>query len=212
MPSSLLFPFDQFQPSEFLHQYSEWIYFTLVLVFFISISGVALRKHFDKPYVKPLIVSVGLMLTVGVYMYKNYLITIFEGWGLLGTLMLVITAGAIPYGLSRGFGLPAGKAFFLSYILIYILSWVKFPEFYETLGENNLGLINLGLLILFIVAIFKLVKIGKLGISKKTDLSQNSPYTSEVSREIGMEDDEKGLIKGRAEKMSKLEIHSVEDI
>jgi len=213
MPSSLLFPFDQFQPSELLHQYSEWIYFTLVLVFFISISGIALRKHFDKPYVKPLIISVGLMMTIGVFRYKNYLVTIFEGWGLMGTLLLVVTLGTIPYGLSRGFGLPAGKAFFLSYILIYILSWVKFPEFYQGLGENNLGLINLGLLVLFILAIFKLVKIGKFSISNKPDLSRNkSPYSSEVRREIETEDDEKGIIKGRAEKMSKLEIHSVEDI
>jgi len=53
MPSSLFSPFDAIQPSQILSQYSEWIYFTLILVFFISISGIALRKHFDKPYVKP---------------------------------------------------------------------------------------------------------------------------------------------------------------
>jgi Na+/H+ antiporter NhaA len=65
MPSSLLFPLDQIKPSQVLAQYPEWIYFTLVLVFFVSLSGIALRKHFDKPYVKPLIISVGLMLTFG---------------------------------------------------------------------------------------------------------------------------------------------------
>ena len=79
MASSLLFPLDQIKPSQILTQYSEWIYFTLVLVFFISVAGITLRKHFDKPYVKPLIISVGLMLTFGVFKYKEGLSTIFEG-------------------------------------------------------------------------------------------------------------------------------------
>ena len=122
MLSSLLFPLDQIKPSQVLSQYSEWIYFTLVLVFFISVSGITLRKHFDKPYVKPLIISVGLMLTFSVFKYRGRLTTIFEGWGILGTILLVIIAATIPYGLARGFGLPGGKAFYLTYILFYILS------------------------------------------------------------------------------------------
>jgi hypothetical protein len=113
MPSSLLSPFDQIQPSEILSQYSEWIYFTLILVFFISISGITLRKHFDKPYVKPLIISAGLMMTIGVFMYKQYVKVIFEGWGILGTILLVIMAATIPYGLCRGFGMSSIRAFFL---------------------------------------------------------------------------------------------------
>jgi hypothetical protein len=67
MPSSLLFHLNQIKPTEFLTQYSEWIYFTLILVFFISVAGITLRKHFDKPYVKPLIISVGLLLTIGIF-------------------------------------------------------------------------------------------------------------------------------------------------
>lgn len=81
MAPSLLFPFEQIKPHLFLQQYSDWIYFTLILVFFISVSGVALRKHFDKPYVKPLIISVGIMLTVGIFKFRHLLVSIFEGWG-----------------------------------------------------------------------------------------------------------------------------------
>jgi len=56
MPSSLFLPLDRFKPSEILSQYSEWVYFTFILVFFVSVAGITLRKHFDKPYVKPLII------------------------------------------------------------------------------------------------------------------------------------------------------------
>jgi uncharacterized protein (DUF2267 family) len=212
MPQSLLFPLEQVKPSEILSQYSEWIYFTLVLVFFISISGITLRKHFDKPYVKPLIISVGLMLTVGVFMYKERLTAVFEGWGILGTVVLVTMAATIPYGLCRGFGVSANRAFFLSYILIYILSWVKFPDFYSGLADRNLGLINLGLLILFIIAVIKVVKFGRFHSFGSKDLAKNAPFEPEIQSEIESEDEEKRVIAGRAEKMTKLEIRSVEDI
>ena len=69
-----------------------------------AISGITLRKHFSKPYVKPLIISVGLMLTVGVFMMKERLIMIFEGWGIVGTILMVALVAMIPYGLCRGFG------------------------------------------------------------------------------------------------------------
>ena len=190
MASSLLFPLDQIKPSQILSQYSEWIYFTLVLVFFISISGITLRKHFDKAYVKPLIISVGLMLTFGVFKYKEGLSTIFEGWGILGTILLVIIAATIPYGLARGFGMPGGKAFYLTYILFYILSWVKFPDIYHMLADNNLGLVNLGLLIVFFVAIFRVVKFGKLPSLGSSNLAGRSPLRPEISREIAVEGDE----------------------
>jgi p-aminobenzoyl-glutamate transporter AbgT len=72
------------------------VYFTLILVFFVSVAGITLRKHFDKPYVKPLIISVGLMLTVGVFRFKDQVVEVFEGWGILGTILLVVMAATIP--------------------------------------------------------------------------------------------------------------------
>ncbi|MBC8183968.1 hypothetical protein H8E88_22975 [candidate division KSB1 bacterium] len=96
MPSSILFPLDYIQPSDLLNDYAEWIYFALVLVFFISISGITLRRHFDKPYVKPLIISTGLIMTVGVFMMKERLTIIFQGWGIIGSILLVFMAASIP--------------------------------------------------------------------------------------------------------------------
>jgi len=212
MALSLLYPLDQLKPTQILSQYSEWIYFTLILVFFISVSGITLRKHFNKPYVKPLIISVGLMLTVGVFKFKGQLITVFEGWGILGMILLVIVVATIPYGLCRGFGLAAGKAFYLTYILFYIISWVQFPGIYHSLGDKNLGIVNLGLLILFFVAIFKVIRFSKSRSIKPTDLAKKSSFSSEVGQEIEMEDNEKRLVKKQAEKMTRAEVHTVKDI
>lgn len=215
MATPKLFPFDTVQPSQILSEYSEWIYFTLVLVFFISVSGITLRKHFSKPYVKPLIISVGLMLTVGVFKMKTWLASIFEGWGILGSILLTVMAATIPYGLCRGFGMRAGKAFYLTFVLFYILSWVKFPAVYHGLADHNLGFVNLALLILFLVAVYKTVKWEKLttkdmasGMSSGTD----SVLQPEIDHEIGTQGDEQKLVKKSAMKTTKVEIKTIDHI
>jgi hypothetical protein len=212
MSASLLFPLDQIRPSQFLSQYSEWIYFTLLLVFFLSVAGIALRKHFDKPYVKPLIISVSLMITIGLFKFRNSLTTIFESWGILGTVLLIIIGAAIPFGLSRSFGLSAAKSFFIAYVLFYILSWLQFPQIYYFLAEKNLGLVNLGLLVLFLVAIIRLVKFGKWAPKMSTNLNNTSTYDSEIGNEIGMQGVEKSMIKKQAERITKIEIRTIDDI
>jgi len=212
MPSLTFFPFDNIQPSEILSQYSEWIYFTVTLVFFISVSGVTLRKHFDKPYVKPLIISVGLMLTFGAFRFKEQMNSIFDSWGILGSILLVVMVAIIHYGFCRGFGMSASKAFFLSFILVYIISLVKFPGFYSGLADQNLELVNLGLLILFFVSIFMMFKPWKFIPINSKDLIKDNPIANEIVREIGDENYNKGLITGQADKITKLEIRSVEDI
>jgi hypothetical protein len=209
---AMLSPFDNIRPSDLLGQYSEWIYFTLVLVFFISIAGIALRKQFDKPYVKPLIISVGLMMTVGVFMMREKLTMIFQGWGILGTLLLVFVAATIPYGLCRGFGMPTNRAFYVVYVLFYIISWVKFPDGYYYLGDHNMGLVNLGLLILFIYAIYKLVPMWK----SKTDLARGfnveSPLKKEIGQEIETQDIEVKTIEMEENRVAKAELKTISDI
>jgi len=212
MDVSLLFPLDQIKPSQFLTQYREWIYFTLVLVFFISLAGITLRRHFDKPYVKPLIISVGLMLTVGVFMLRDSLTAIFEGWGTLGVVLLVIMAATIPYGLCRGFGVAQGRSFFLTYILVYIISWVQFPRVYYILSDHNLGLVNLGLLLLFFVAIFQVIRFRSQASFSSAPLEGTAPIHTEIERDMGLEHRERKAVKHDSERMTKLEIRSVEDI
>lgn len=212
MTPSILSPLDYVKPDQFLRQYSDWIYFTLVLIFFISISGVALRKHFDRPYVKPLIISVGIMLTVGIFKFKNTLILVFEGWGILGIILLGIIAATIPYGLSRGFGVSTGKSFFLTYILFYVLSWVQFPQIYKNLELNGLGIINLALLILFFYAIFRFVKFGALSSMAGKKTIGTNPIKPEIMHEIDQEESEKKLIKKNALKLTQIEMRTIDDI
>lgn len=212
MGPSILSPLDYVKPDQLLRQYSDWIYFTLVLIFFISISGVALRKHFDRPYVKPLIISVGIMLTVGIFKFKKSLILIFEGWGILGIILLGIIAATIPYGLGRGFGVSAGKSFFLTYILFYVLSWIQFPQVYKILEINGLGVVNLALLILFLYAIFRFVKFGAFSsMTGKKNIGTNS-IEPEIMHEIDQEESEQKLIKKNALKLTKIEMRTIDDI
>jgi len=208
----MLSPLDNIRPSDILSQYSEWVYFTLILIFFISIAGLTLRKHFSRPYVKPLIIVVGLMMTVGVFMMRDKVVMIFQGWGILGTLLLVFIAATIPYGLCKGFGLPANKSFYVVYILFYILSWVKFPDVYYYLGDHNMGLVNLGLLILFVYAIYKIIPMGK----SKTDLSGllnvDSPSKKEITQEMDTQDQEGDAMEREGNKVAKFEIKTIKDI
>ena len=209
---SMLAPLDNIRPSDLLSQYSEWIYFTLVLVFFISIAGLALRKQFERPYVKPLIIAVGFMMTIGVFMMRDKLTMIFQGWGILGTLLLVFVAATIPYGLCRGFGMQANRAFYVVYILFYILSWVKFPDAYYYLGDHNMGLVNLGLLILFIYALYKIVTIRKSGIDLSGSLNIDSPLKKGIGQEMDTQDQEAKIIEQQGNKVTRLEIKTISDI
>lgn len=209
---SMLSPLDNIRPSDLLSQYSEWIYFSLILVFFIAVAGITLRKQYDKAYVKPLIISVGLMLTVSVFMMRDKLTMIFQGWGILGTLLLVFVAATIPYGLCRGFGMPASRAFYVVYVLFYILSWVKFPDAYYYLGDHNMGLVNLGLLILFIYAIYKLGPTWKSKTDLASGFSVASPLKKEIGQEIETQDIEVKAIEREETKVAKAELKTITDI
>lgn len=151
-------------------------------------------------------------MTVGVFKYRERLVLIFEGWGILGTILLAVIAAIIPYGLCRGMGVSAIKAFFLTYALFYVLSWVKFPELFRSLGENNLGLINLGLLIMFVVAVFKMFKLSRWPRSVAHGIPKSGQSDPEISQEMDSEDSEGRLMKGKAKKLTDLQIRSVEDI
>ncbi|MDY6989619.1 MAG: hypothetical protein SWQ30_16350 [Thermodesulfobacteriota bacterium] len=213
MPAASLFPIDMIEPSEILSRHSEWVYFCLVMTFFISVTGVTLRRHFGKPYIKPLIVSVALMLTVGLFKTKKWLVSIFEGWGILGSILLALIAAAIPYGLCRGFGMPARKAFYVTYILFYILSWLKLPEIYYAIADRNLGLVNLALLVLFFVAIFKTVKFGKSAPFSASDMTASpSPFEHEIDHEADIQGKEQKLMKKGALRTTKVEIKTIDDI
>lgn len=209
---SIFFPIDNIRPGDLLNQYTDWIYFILMLAFFISIAGLTLRKHFEKPYVKPLIITVGFMMTIGVFLMKDKLTMIFQGWGILGSMILVFIAATIPYGLCRGFGLPANRAFYIVYALFYILSWVKFPGIYYALADRNMGLVNLGLLILFVVAIYKIVTLVKGKSDLAGSLKMDSPVKRDIGNELEIEEQESRVVENQGNKVTKFEIRTVRDM
>ena len=137
---------------------------------------------------------------------------IFEGWGTLGLVLLVFVVATIPYGLCRGFGMPGIKAFYMTYVLFYILAWFKFPAFFFSLSEHNLGLVNLGLLIVFLVSIFKMIP--RSGNKKKItkDFVENSPVQHEIDQSIKLENKQKKWIEKKAIKITKLGTHTIEDM
>jgi hypothetical protein len=212
MPDALLYPLDRIHPDQLLAHYSDWIYFTLVLVFFISLAGITLRKHFDRPYVKPLIISVGIMLTVGVFMYKQRLVQIFQGWGIVGLILLVVVVATIPYNLCRGYGVSGKKAFYLTYILFYIVAWISYPTLFYGLADQNLGLVNLGLLAVFIVAIFKMIPLHRSTAALAESLKKQSPLESEIQKNINVENAENHLLKSQAGKVLNFEVRTLQDM
>jgi hypothetical protein len=145
-------------------------------------------------------------------MFKNQLVMIFEGWGVLGLILLVILVATIPYGLCRGYGMPAKKAVYLTYILIYIVAWFKFPVFYYSLANHNLGLVNLGLLVLFFVAVFKMLPFGKSRNNYVNDLVHTSPFRPEIQQEMETQNKEKSLVKNNAVKITKVEMRTIKDM
>jgi hypothetical protein len=167
--------------------------------------------------VKPLIISVALLMTFGVFTNRWMLTRVFEGWGIVGMVILAFMAATIPYGLCRGFGLPGGKAFFLTYILSYILAWVKFPQVFYALKDSKMGLLNLALLILFLVSIYKVVRFGRgSGVDRvsrlKKDLGHQPTQEPKIRHELDTEQEEEGLIKSRGLKLNEVEIQSAGDI
>jgi len=202
-------PLDHMNPSQILRDYDEWVYFTLVLVFFISVSGLVLRRHFDKSYVKPLVVSVGLMLTVGLFRFKETMVVLFEGWGIVGTVLMVMVVAVIPYGLTRTFGMPAGRTFYLTYVFFYILSWVKFSAVYTYLGERNLGLVNLALLVFFFYALYKTLFFKKGGVDLNKGGERAGIFEKTIDNEIRSEERERQWLGQNAEKISEMEIGTI---
>jgi hypothetical protein len=119
---------------------------------------------------------------------------------------------SIPYGLCTGYGMPTKKAVYLTYILIYIVAWFKFPVFFYSLADSNLGLVNLGLLILFFVAVFKMIPLDKTKKNLTKDIVNSSPFKPEIMQNMQMQDKEKKLVKDKGIKITKFEIRTISDM
>ena len=187
-----------------------------MLIFFIAVAGIALQKHFERPYVRPLIVVVGILLTLAVFRQRQVLALIFEGWGTLGTILLVLLVAVIPFGLARGFGLSTSRAFWLTYALFYILAWMHFPVLFDSLADQNLGMINIILLILFIISLWQVLRFklesGKLGGQKPNSWASENRFKSEFKEEDQVENAEIRALEKEAIPVTIKELRSIKDI
>jgi hypothetical protein len=228
MPTTaeILDPFTHIKPGQFISKYSDWILFTLLLVFFISVVGIALHKRFqNNRYLKPLIISVGLMLTFGTYfsIYRGWIHLSLEGLGLFGAFLLFVVIFFIIFGLIRGYGVKVSNALSAGFALFYISLWAIIPNILDNINRI-FPLLNFILIILFIASIIKvissffhhtrqspLVAANALQETKFSTADEVENET-EISKEIKDEKKEQKLLKRKTIKLTKTDIKTVKDI
>jgi len=225
MPSAyaILDPLRQIHPGRFIAQFQDWITFTLLLIFFISIAGLTLHRRFENnKYAKPLVISVGLILTFGTHfsIYKGWLNLSFQGFGMLGAVMVFIIIFFVFFGLVKGFGMDTSKALPLSFALLYISLYAVSPNIFDTIAKVFPPL-NLILLILWLYSIYKLItaffKHSGSPTSTLKNLAKLKPLAKQeresekdVKTELKGEEKERKMLKHKTPRITKLEIKSTE--
>lgn len=209
-------PFDPNMPGEILQAYREWIYLAVLLAFFISLAGVTLRKHFDRAYVKPLVVATGLMLTFGAFMARSWLVKLFDMAGSFGLMLLAFMLAFFCFSLMKGFGMPPARAFHATYVLTYLVAWVHMPSFFYHLNQIGLGIVNLVLVVMLFISAWQLIKSIRLApgrYQQPSDLPPDSPVSLSMRKEEARQTDfeQKGIEKVAAP-MTIVEFKSAEDI
>ena len=136
----------------------------------------------------------------------------------MGSILLICVVAIIPLGLAKGLGLPHGKAAWLMYVLFYLMTWVHYPQLFEVLIRNGLGLASLGLLVLFLLGIWKVVW-PRNGFSQslKPDVSkplvqQPNPQRPEIKHEAEKQTVEAKATAREALPLTIKELRSVEDM
>ncbi len=204
-------PLAGISPEQIISQYSEWIYLALVVCFFIAISGLALRSHFDRPYVKPLIITMGLGMAFAVFKNHQVLTMIFLGWQTLGTILLICLTAAIPFSLAKGFGMGKTRATWLAYALLYLISWAHMPGFHHGLNDRGLGLLSLALFIMFPYALYRVVR-GSGSSVPAFPTGKGASEIPEIKREANTEKLEAQELKREAVPITVKEIRSIEEM
>ena len=224
MPTTIdiLEPFNRIHPGSFISRYSDWILFTLLLFFFWAIAGISLKKRFEESrYLRVLITSIALMLSVGTYYstYRGWLHLSLQGLGLFGAVLLFIVVFFIIFGLMRGYGMRLSNALPLGFTLFYISLWAISPNILHTLAKI-FPPANTILLILFIASVFKIIfaffrHSKKLPFDTAKDLQRTHFSTAddaEIDREINENKKEGKMLKKRTIRFTKLEVKTIDNI
>jgi hypothetical protein len=92
------------------------------------------------------------------------------------------------------------------------VAWLKFSVFFYSLANSNLGLVNLGLLILFFVAVVKMMPLNKMKRNFAKDIVNSSPFKYEIEQDMQVQDTGKKIVKDKSLKITKSEIHTIKDM
>ncbi len=218
---SMLDPFNRIKPGPFISQYEDWIIFTLLLFFFWSIVGIALKQRFkESRHLRVLITSTALMMTIGTYysIYRGWLHLSLQGLGLLGAALIFIAVFFVVFGLMRGYGMKKSQSLCIGYALVYISLWAVSPTIYENLADIFPPL-NAILLIMFIFALWKSVtgffRHARDPNEAANELKQTrftSPDDAEIDQEIKEDKQQNRQIKKQTMKVTKVELKTLAEI
>jgi hypothetical protein len=214
-------PLEYLDLGALLDKYSDWILFTILLMFFVSIVKLALRKRFEESRsFRVLAGSLGFLLAFSMYysIYKGWLYLNILGFGLFGAFLLISMILIIVYSFLMSYGVHKTRALAIGYALCYISAWYIFPNHAELVAAFFPPLNGL-LLILFFISIYKAVSSffqGKSLISAAKDLNANARFSTADDAEVEKEilDDKKEIrhLKRDTLKLTKNEINTINDI
>jgi hypothetical protein len=230
MPTNMLDPFTYIQPGPFISKYQDWILIIILIFFFWSVVGLALKKRFgDSKHFRILVTSTGLFMAISTYysIYQGWINFTFESLGMFGVFLALVVVFFIIFGLVRSYGMKLNNALPLSYALLYLALWGFSPNIFDNISDIAPP-VNLILLVLFFASIWKVVRgffhhsrsdaSGSLHIADKAIKSLKAPSADETEAQTQIEDETKAEkaeqkhIKKDTLKITDLEIKTVDDI
>ena len=156
----MLDPFTYIQPGPFISKYQDWILIIILMFFFWSIVGLALKKRFgDSKHFRILVTSTGLFMAISTYysIYQGWIHFTFESLGMFGVFLALVMVFFIIFGLVRSYGMKLNNALPLSYALLYLSLWGFSPNIFDNISDIAPP-VNLILLILFFASVWKVVR------------------------------------------------------
>jgi len=215
--------FEPVMPSELLNGvYGEWIIMGLLSFFFIAVAGVTLPKHLtNRKYSKPLIVTIGLILGIGLYKAIDIYNFNFESFGFAAIFILIIIVSFIVYGIVKS-QLRKDLAITVSYCIMFLTFFLMTPSLFDSISKS-LPILNGIFILCFIYSVGAILVKGfgatndpGMIIDKLKSIKIKSPKDVETEEEIKKEikDDKKEnkLIKKKTMGVTKLELKTVDDI
>lgn len=214
------------KPGPFLTKYFDWIFFTILVILFISLVNVALSRHFANSRARrTLVISVGLLLSIPLYMaiYKGKIHIAIEGIAMYAILLIFIIFFFVLYIVLKAFIRNRDDiAFALSYCIICLITWRMSSDFFKMIADS-IPFVNGGIWLVFIISFIYLLYRGISYIMTKSkspfkaakSLQSThfaSPDDVEIEKEIRQDKQETKLIKGKTMRLTKVEIKTLEDI